>query len=104
MNNSNMNNGKMNREQNWRWRQKKDKRSINEKYYIDNTEYGRCDGKMKEFDQRKKLSEEMYGIIIWMMIKRTGNTAGNEGAIKICESLMMNTTLTSLNLRCMMKK
>ena len=33
------------------------------------------------------------------MIKWTGNQIGAEGAIKIGESLMKNTTLTTLNLR-----
>ena len=32
------------------------------------------------------------------MIKWTGNNIGDSGAIKISESLMMNTTLTELNL------
>ena len=32
------------------------------------------------------------------MIKWTDNKIGDEGAIKISESLMMNTTLTELNL------
>ena len=32
------------------------------------------------------------------MIKWTGNNIGAEGAIKISESLMVNTTLTELNL------
>ena len=33
-----------------------------------------------------------------IMIKWTDNEFGAEGAIKISESLMMNTTLTTLNL------
>ena len=33
------------------------------------------------------------------MIKWTGNNIGDSGAIKIGESLMMNTTLTELHLR-----
>ena len=32
--------------------------------------------------------------------KWTGNNIGSEGANKISESLMINTTLTQLNLRC----
>ena len=31
-------------------------------------------------------------------MKRTANDVRTEGAIKICESLMVNTTLTKLNL------
>ena len=38
------------------------------------------------------------------MIKWTDNYIGTEGAIKIGESLMMNTTLTELNLRCVIGK
>ena len=34
----------------------------------------------------------------------TGNNIGAEGAIKICESLMKNTTLTELNLNCVTGK
>ena len=32
------------------------------------------------------------------MMKCTANEIGSEGAIRICESLMKNTTLTTLNL------
>ena len=38
------------------------------------------------------------------MIKWTGNRIGDSGAIKISESLMMNTTLTELDLRCVIRK
>ena len=36
---------------------------------------------------------------VWIMTKWTANGIGVSGAIKISESLMMNTTLTELNLR-----
>ena len=38
------------------------------------------------------------------MIKWTVNQIGDSGAIKIGESLMMNTTLIALNLRCVIGK
>ena len=38
------------------------------------------------------------------MIKWTGNKIGYSGAIKIGESLMMNTTLTGLNLESVIGK
>ena len=38
------------------------------------------------------------------MIKWTGNDIGAEGAIKISESLMVNTTLTELNLSSVIEK
>ena len=40
---------------------------------------------------------EMQNIKQW---KWTGNNIGDEGAAKISESLMINTTLTDLNLGC----
>ena len=46
-------------------------------------------------ERRKKKQKEKYEI----MIKWTGNNIGDEGAIKISESLMMNTKLTELDLR-----
>ena len=47
-----------------------------------------------------KKPKEKYVI----MIKWTDNQIGAEGAIKISESLMMNTTLTILNLGCVIGK
>ena len=38
------------------------------------------------------------------MKKWTGNEIGDSGAIKISESLMQNSTLTILNLECMIEK
>ena len=38
------------------------------------------------------------------MIKWTGNNIGDEGAINIGKSLMMNTTLFALNLGCVIEK
>ena len=38
------------------------------------------------------------------MIKWTANQIGDKGAIKISESLMMNTTLTELDLSCVIGK
>ena len=38
------------------------------------------------------------------MIKWTANQIGAEGAIKISESLMKNTTLTTLNLGCVIER
>ena len=45
-----------------------------------------------------KYRKEMK-IKIWNNEKWTGNNFGDEGATKISESLMTNTTLTTLNLR-----
>ena len=39
-----------------------------------------------------------------IMIKWTGNDIGAEGAIKISESLMKNTTLITLDLRSVIRK
>ena len=38
------------------------------------------------------------------MIKWTGNQIGGSGAIKMSESLMKNTTLTTLDLSCVIEK
>ena len=38
------------------------------------------------------------------MVRWTANQIGDSGAIKISESLMMNTTLTELNLYCVIGK
>ena len=45
-----------------------------------------------------KCRKEMK-IKIWINEKWTGNNIGDEGAAKISESLMTNTTLTILDLR-----
>ena len=47
-----------------------------------------------------KKQKEKYEI----MIKWTGNNIGDSGAIKIGESLMKNTTLTELDLECVIGK
>ena len=51
-------------------------------------------GKRRIKCKRMKKQKEKYEI----MIKWTGNKIGESGAIKIGESLMMNTTLTELDL------
>ena len=49
---------------------------------------------------RMKKQKEKYEI----MKNCTGNNIGAEGAIKISESLIKNTTLTALNLGCVIGK
>ena len=85
------NNDKKNRERYWRFRSSWDKRIINEEYYIDWTESETCDNVTEWWSNMN--NDEM-----------TDNKIGGEGAIKISESLIRNSTLTTLDLSGVIEK